>query len=390
MNASRVRSLIAALIAYGVTSCSFRPHSVTITPDLATALGDVPAGDDVHLTARLWSYSDELTPKRQLYAFGGWSWHLSLGSPPPVASFTLDRVLHAHVPGTATISAGARGVGESVHFRVVWPLDSIELRFVARVVHVGDTVELLHRAHFVSGEVANESFRAYYAGADGREPAYVDHTPARGWRAIRFDLAAVEWFQEPLGSLGDTALYVARYPGIFRIGGVFYNRWVEDTLRIEPASGAPRSYRQRPLPPAHARASAFACYTLDVGRWTFNGSYKWPSNWPPPARLYDFVPRTIALDTAALIPRTQGVGYRLDAVGGPALKIGRHWRGLTADSVWILMESAKEYPRAHNRTGIILTLGLADNGRLISGVAEDVVDADELRAPVTGKRIPCH
>ncbi len=377
-------ALIITVIANA--SCTGKAGLITIqADDVTSTMTEIPAGDSVKLRARAWSRSGAVTRSTELSpGLRGFSWQLSpLTQGPQAASLSSGPVIHALAPGKVRVTATGLGSGESVDIDVVWPLDSIELRFAARTVRVGDTVELIHRAHFVSGEVSTERYRGYSTdGLDARSPRKGDRTVA-GWSALGLHQNAAQWDPPPTRKLGDTLLYIAQRPGLFRVGAAIYNRWAEDTLRIEPSVGAPHSFRQKPAGPLKPRASAVACFTLAVTEWSVLGD-PWPRDEPPPEKVYDWVPSTIALDTTPLIRAAPGEGYRLDPARGPASHMGRFWTLLPDHALMISMISPKEYPRETSRIPFFMRVHIQGD-TAISGLAGD----DERNANVFGHRIPC-
>jgi hypothetical protein len=244
-------------------------------------------------------------------------------------------------------------------------------------------VELIHRAHFVSGEISTERFRGYYTdGLGARSPRKGDRALS-GWTALGLHANAVQWDPPPGRKLGDTLLYIAQRPGVFRAGAAIYNRWAEDTLRIEPGTGVPRSFRQKPAGPLKPRASAYACFTLAITEWSVLGD-PWPRTELSPEKYYDFVPSAIALDTTPLIRAAPGKGYRLDPARGPASHMGRFWTLLPDHALMISMISPKEYPHEASRIPFFMRVHF-EGDTAISGLAGD----DERNALVYGRRIPC-
>jgi hypothetical protein len=368
------------------TSCTGRAGLITIqADDVTSSMTEIPAGDSVKLRATAWSSSGAVTRSQKLSAgLLGFRWKMSaLTQGPPAASLSHGSVVHALVPGKVRVFAYGLGRGESVDIDVVWPLDSIELRFAARTVRVGDTVELIHRAHFVSGEISTERFRGYYTdGLQARSPRKGDRTLS-GWSALGLHANAVPWDPPASRKLGDTVLYIAERPGVFRVGAAIYDRWAEDTLRIEPRGGVPRSFRQKPAGPLKLRPSAYACFALTFKEWTTFGD-PWPPDWPAPEKYYDWVPGAIALDTTPLIRTAPGEGYRLDPARGPATRMGRFWTLLPDHALMISMLSPKEYPHEASRIPFFMRVHF-EGDTAISGLAGD----DERNANVYGRRIAC-
>jgi hypothetical protein len=378
--------LVFMIAALANASCTGEAGLITIkADDVTSTMTEIPAGDSVRLRARAWSHSGAVTRSSELSpGVRGFRWQLTpLTQGPPAASLSSGPVIHALVPGKVRVSVAGLGSGESVDIDVVWPLDSIELRFAARTVRVGDTVELVHRAHFVSGEVSTERFRGYYTDTlAARSPRKGD--PAlSGWSALGLHANAVQWDAPPTRKLGDTLLYVAQRPGVFRVGAAIYNRWAEDTLHIEPSVGSPRSFRQKSSGPLKPRASAIACFTLKVTEWSVLGD-PWPANEPAPEKYYDWVPPAIALDTTPLIRTAPGEGYRLDPARGPASHMGRFWTLLPDHALMISMLSPREYPHEASRIPFFMRVHF-EGDTAISGLAGD----DERNALVYGRRIPC-
>ena len=380
-----LRRLAGIIVFLAVTACG-KPHRIGIeADDVVSSYTAIPAGDSVKLRATLWSESGAFTHETALYpGLGGFTWGMTRPIRSHIATISSGPVVRGIAPGRVTVLALARGVSGSADLEVVWPLDSVELRFAARSVRVGDTVELLHRVHFVSGEISTERYRGYSAdGLDAKTPRKGDRTLS-GWSALGLHANATQW-DPGTRELGDTILYVAQRPGVFRVGGMFYNRWAEDTLRIQPRLGVPRSYRQRIDGAAKPRASAVACFTLDFGKWDMEGE-DWPRNWPPPEKFFAWIPKAIALDTTPLIRAAPGEGYRLDPARGPVAKMGRSWIVLPhRDSLELRMTSPKEYSRVNTRASVIVRIKVSGD-TAISGTAEA---DDQMHSLVSGRRIPC-
>lgn len=369
-------------VALLLAACS-EPGYIQIRTKEGAGIYDLPAGDTVELAARLWSKSGAVTrsvpmsPGRK-----GFDWSIQYDSD---AAVLRGSTLYTRKPGGVRVVASARGVAEILDIHVVWPVDSIVFGFVSPTIRVGDTVEVLHRAHYRTGEVEVRGYGGFEGGDTAQSRGADGKYPGPGWTSHSNDLPAHQW-QPPEPRLGDTLLYVGERPGRFRIGAFFQAHWHEDTLTVLPAEGrTPKSYRQqRDTMSATPRPTWLGCYTLSFGRWQFGIEPTWPDNWPPPRELYGYVPTAIAFDSITLVPGYPESGRRLDAARGPVLRAGRRWWRTTDNGVRIAMWQARggDWP---NASSISMSLTFSAAGTILSGIATD----DERRAPVKGVRIPC-
>jgi len=359
-----------------------KPHDITIQGDNNSAVPMIPAGDSVHVTATLWSNSNDITTRRRLPPGPeGFQWRLDTGEP-GVASMTPNQVIHGLRPGAVRVYASTRGITGDFDFDVTWPLDSIELHFVTHTIRVGDTVELLHRVHLASGEIIPKGETFGIANGDGASPGWYHHSWNEGW-GYRYDLN-IRRFAGRMG-LQDTLLLVGQRPGVARAGLVMLDRWMEDTIRVLPSDGSPaRSYRRSAAERARPRESAFACFTFVLSNWTFGGG-AWPDNWPPPAQYYGWAPGAIALDSTSIMPGEPDLGRRLDAARGEAMRGDRRWLRIAVDSVWLSMSTPHEYPYDSAMRSLEARFRVSPDRQRITGVAWD----DDRRGRVSGRRISC-
>ncbi len=323
---------IPLLAACLIVGCE-KPSGIRMHGDLASGIPIIPFGESLHVRGSLWSGSDA-TFRRELSAGrGGFVWRISTGQP-PVARLNPDRWIVGVRPGTARIFVSARGISADADVTVTWPLDSVEVRFVRPSIRVGDTVELVHRVHLRSGAVIQTGERFDFTTNTHRATA----------------------------GAPDTILLVADSVGIAHARLVMLDRWKEDSIRIDPATAPPRAFRQPHPAGAHPRPTAIMCFTVATDRG---------ASWLPTA---------IAFDSAALMPSSPGLGRRLDAARGAAMRGDRWWRRIGGDSVFVYMAAPRESPTDNAPQSLSARLGIGPRG--LSGVTED-------GARVSGRRISC-
>jgi hypothetical protein len=276
---------------------------------------------------------------------------------PHIATVERGGVIRTYTPGWVNATLRLRGFKRVLSIRVGPPLDSVVMRFAARTVMVGDTVELFYRRYYADG--SEEVGLQWKPFPDERDR---DGIPV-GFRVIP-ELDA--------GNAIDTIRFWIRRPGAFRVRSTTHGRApIFDSLLASTDLGrAPQLIRApewgRPQQPVPNRKPAL-CYALTFGTWTNDNFRVTRGN-------YAWLPAAVELDSTLLIAKRPDLGMRVNPTGSNRLEMARSWQR-AGDSIVINFET-RENRIPHQRVRIAFPVGRTEAwGRATDSAIETDVTA---------------
>jgi hypothetical protein len=279
---------------------------------------------------------------------------------PHVATVSPGGVIHAHSPGSTNATLRLRQFTEVRFIRVDPPFDSGVVRWAAREVMVGDTVDLYNRRYYADGGEENATIIS-------SEPEEKDQN------GIPVMWGLLRTAKDPHD---DTVRFVARRIGRYHIKSILHGHEFADTISVAAIGGrAPRLFRspewgapQQPVPGRRPHA----CYQLEFGEWIDDGKVQ-------EAAGYSFLPSKVELDSTLIMSSRPDLGMRINAVGRERLQMPRSW-SFSGDSV-VLRLRARLWWRPNYR----IRVAFPREGKLVTGRAEESSTFSAVRA----RRIPC-
>lgn len=367
-----------------LAGCSFRGPSYLWVrrPNSVVQGKEVPAGDTLALSAALLrDYNFVLAEPRQTMTLRssvlGVRWSVDSSR---LATVDAGGVFRARRRGEVRILAEAKDRRGTATVRVVWPLDSISYRFAAPEVMVGDTVQLVFRAYFATGEEREEG--------DYLSPAAIDDDGEEHDLPLDVALFEVREGRKLAASAGleSRGIFIARQPGHYAIYADRLGRMLRAELRVRPASAdrAPRFVHEPPpRRPRWSDRRPLGCFTLTVGSFAeIPDEYRMQValDLERAAREAAFLPSTVEIDSTPVIPWAPEEGRRIGTVGDDWIKYERYWLP-AGDSLQLHFNGAAPAQPTRRLTATVQIEGDRLDGWL-RGMSW-------MQAPVTGQRIAC-